>query len=102
MQLTFSELRTKEVINTVDGRKLGRVCDVALCYPEYKWVGVIAPSSNGFLKKEPLFIEPKNIVKIGADVILVNVGESKSSGGKGCCDIPPPHRPAPRNFDEFE
>ena len=102
MQLTFSELRTKEVINTVDGRKLGRVCDVALCYPEYKWVGVIAPNSSGLFKKEPLFIEPKNIVKIGEDVILVNVGAPKQGGGKGCHESPPPPCPMPRHFDEFE
>ena len=34
METSFSELRTKEVINTADGRRLGKVCDLVFCYPE--------------------------------------------------------------------
>lgn len=74
MELSFSELRAKEVVNTQDGRKLGRICDLVLCYPENKWIGVIVPGNRGFGKKNELFIEMKNIVKIGEDVVLVNVG----------------------------
>ena len=33
MELSFSELRTKEVVNTNDGRRLGKVCDIVFCYP---------------------------------------------------------------------
>ena len=79
MELSFSELRAKEVVNTQDGRKLGRICDLVLCYPENKWVGVIVPGSRGFGKKNELFIEMKNIVKIGEDVVLVNVGVPQKS-----------------------
>ncbi len=79
MELSFSELRAKEVVNTQDGRKLGRICDLVLCYPENKWVGVIVPGNRGFGKKNELFIEMKNIVKIGEDVVLVNVGVSQKS-----------------------
>ena len=74
MELSFSELRAKEVVNTQDGRKLGRICDLVLCYPENKWIGVIVPGNRGFGKKNELFIEMKNIIKIGEDVVLVNVG----------------------------
>ena len=109
MELTFSELRAKDVINTQDGRKLGRVCDVALCYPENRWIGIIVPSSKGFFKKEELFIELKNIVKIGEDVILVNVGLPKppkaDKRGHGTPVSPPPFDfpdGGPRNFDELE
>lgn len=108
MELTFSELRAKDVINTQDGRKLGRVCDVALCYPENKWVGVIVPSSKGVFKKEELFIEMKNIVKIGEDVILVNVGLPKKPKldrcGRASPICPPPcdFSDGARNFDEME
>ena len=100
MQLTFKELRTKEIVNTADGKKLGKVCDVVLCYPEYKWAGIIVPAREGIFKREQLLIEPKQIVKIGEDVILVNLAPAKPSGGKGRCDIPP--CPPPRNFDDFE
>ena len=106
MELTFSELRTKEVVNVEDGRKLGRVTDIVFCYPENKWLGIVAPNGRAFAsKKNGLFIDIRSIVKIGDDVILVNVGTSKKSGGK--CDpaCPPPPPPPPhgrRSFEEYE
>ena len=105
MELTFSELRAKEVINTQDGRKLGRVCDISLCYPENKWIGIVVPGGKGFGKKNNLFIELKNIVKIGEDVILVNVGMPRKSVDKckgSTCAPPSPHGFEGRNFEEFE
>ena len=100
MQLTFKQLRTKEIINMADGKKLGRVCDVVLCYPEYKWVGLIAPTSESMFKREQILIEPKHIVKIGEDVILVNLSQNKPVSGKGFHQPPP--GPGRRNFDDFE
>ena len=71
MELTFSELRAKEVINMQDGRKLGKVCDIVLCYPENRWIGIVAPNGSAFgFKKNGLFIELRNIVKIGEDVLI--------------------------------
>ena len=107
MEVSFSQLRAKEVINTQDGRKLGRVCDVLLCYPENRWIGLIVPSGRGFGKKQDLFLELKNIVKIGEDVILVNVGFPRDRNEKrGPCPPTPrggyPGEPGGRNFDEFE
>lgn len=105
MEITFSQLRAKEVINTQDGRKLGKVCDVALCYPENKWVGIVAPNGSLF-SKNGLYIEMKHIVKIGEDVILVNVGlPKKRCGKKTVCEDEkpkPPACPMPRNFEDFE
>ena len=111
MELTFSQLRSKEVINTQDGRKLGKVCDVVLCYPENRWVGIVAPNGS-MLSKNGVFIEMKNIVKIGEDVILVNVGLPKKRCGKksacssaheqtSSCAQAPSHI-QPRNFEDFE
>ena len=106
MELSFSELRAKEVINTQDGRKLGKVCDISLCYPENKWLGVVVPGGKGFGKKNNLFIELKNIVRIGEDVILVNVGMPKKDvdkcKGSGCSATPPSGCTCERNFEEFE
>ena len=119
MELSFSQLRAKEVINTQDGRKLGKVCDIVLCYPDNRWVGIIVPGTRGFCaKKNDLFIELKRIVKIGEDVILVNVGMPQKQCGKG--DFSQNHNGAalgggyapngfgggsvnpPRNYEEFE
>lgn len=131
MELSFSSLRTKEVVNTKDGRKLGRVCDVALCYPENRWLGIVVPGTKGWgRKKNELFIDLKQIVKIGEDVILVNIGlpRGKESGkngisgrsepcppsGNACppsgsnCAPSQPHgggfvaEPLGRNFEEYE
>jgi YlmC/YmxH family sporulation protein len=113
MEISFSELRAKEVVNTQDGRKLGRVCDVVLCYPENRWIGLIVPSGRGFGKKQELFLELKNIVKIGEDVILVNVGYpraqkcDKRNHGMPVSPPPPPNCSGQsggqgRNFEEFE
>ena len=90
MELSFSELRAKEVINTQDGKRLGRVCDIVLCYPENRWIGLVVPSGRGFGKKTELFIELRNIVKIGEDVILINIGVPRQPNGfKRGNDMPP-------------
>jgi len=113
MEVSFTELRSKEVVNTQDGRKLGRVCDVVLCYPENRWIGLIVPGGRGFSRKQELFLELRNIVKIGEDVILVNVGfpraQKTDKRGRGM-PVPPPPPPAygcqgepqGRNFEEYE
>ncbi len=110
MELSFLELRAKEVVNTQDGRKLGRVCDVALCYPDNRWIGIVVPGGRGWSsKKNNLFIDLRNVVKIGEDVILVNVGMPKKGGGKKNPSFTPPPPPPSqtgfsgnRNFEEYE
>ena len=109
MEFTFSDLRRKEVVNTQDGRKLGKACDVVLCYPENRWLGLVVPGENSFFRKRnELFIDLKQIVKIGEDVILVNVGarrEEKRGKGNGCganygnCAAPNGRE---RNYEEWE
>ena len=85
MEFSFSELRAKEVVNTQDGRKLGKVCDILLCYPENRWIGLIVPNGRGFSsRKQELFIDLKNIVKIGEDTILVNVGYPCKQNERKC------------------
>ncbi len=112
MELTFSELRAKEVVNTQDGRKLGKVCDIALCYPENKWLGIVVPGGKSWgFKKNEMFIDLKHIVKIGEDVVLVNIGLPKRQNGskKGQGAPTPSTEPlfcgrmdVNRNYEEFE
>ena len=91
MEMSFSELRTKEVINTADGRKLGKICDMVFCYPENRIRGFVVPGQRSFGEKKcDFFIELKNIVKIGDDVILVNVGCARAPSGKQRGNMPPP------------
>ncbi len=110
MELSFSDLRAKEVVNTKDGRKLGRICDVALCYPENRWVGVVVPDGRSGFKKNSLFIDLKNVVRIGEDVVLVNIGLptkpnrcKRVPGMPVCVDNGQNfERADARNFEEYE
>ncbi len=75
-EYTFCELREKEVINTVDGRRLGRICDIAFtCRGQI--FGLIVPGCKNFIKNitasDAIFIPWRNICKIGSDVILVEL-----------------------------
>ena len=47
--LTFCELREKEVINIVDGKKLGRILDIAFTR-QGTIVGIIVPGEKKFFK----------------------------------------------------
>lgn len=108
MELSYTYLRTKEVINVADGRKLGRVSDVVFCYPDNRVIGLVAPGGRGLLsKRNEQFIEMKNIVRIGDDVVLVNLGAlPKPVKGRGKCgaDSPPPPPPPTcrRSYDDYE
>ena len=80
--LTFCELREKEVVNITDGKKLGRILDIALtCSGNV--VGIIVPGEKKFFKNisgdESIFVPWKNIIKIGEDAILIELGERVNS-----------------------
>lgn len=86
--ITFCEMREKEVVNIIDGRKLGRILDVVFtCHGEV--IGIVVPGERRFFKNisssESLFIPWKCIKKIGEDTILV---EMKGGGAE-----PPPSPP---------
>ncbi len=74
-ELTFCELREREVVNVADGRKLGRVYD--LTFVCGKITGLIVPGERKFLKNvtgsESIFIPWQSVLKIGSDVILIDL-----------------------------
>jgi YlmC/YmxH family sporulation protein len=71
----ISEFQVKDVVSISDGRKLGNVGDIDINLDTGKIESIIVGGSGkilGFFGKEEEFIIPwSNIVKIGADVILV-------------------------------
>jgi len=75
----ISDLRMREIINIVDGRRLGMIKDIDIDLEEGKINAIILPGVGGgrflgFLGKEEEIVVPWNkIKKIGADVILVEV-----------------------------
>ncbi|OPX88355.1 MAG: PRC-barrel domain protein [Pelotomaculum sp. PtaB.Bin104] len=75
----ISDLRQREIINIVDGRRLGMLKDIDIDLEAGRIEAIILPGFNGgkflgFLGKEEEIIVPwDRIVKIGMDVILVEV-----------------------------
>ena len=79
MEISFRELRCKDVINIIDGRNLGRPNDIVFTYPQGCVYGIAVPGKRGWnvFKRNDIFIPLKNIIKIGADVVLVDLRNSK-------------------------
>ena len=77
-ELTFCELREKEIVNIVDGKRFGRIIDLAITC-NGRVLGIVAPGDKSILKilggKDSIFIPWQNIGKIGDDVILVNLSQ---------------------------
>ena len=72
MEITFNEIKIKEVISTQNGKRLGRATDIVFSKEENKVLGLIVPGEAKFLRKtSDIFIPIENIEKIGDDVILV-------------------------------
>jgi YlmC/YmxH family sporulation protein len=75
----ISELRLRDVINTYDGKRLGTIKDIDLDLEQGKIRSLILPGNSGrlfslFTRSDEVVVPWENIVKIGVDVILVNVG----------------------------
>lgn len=75
--MTLSELRTKEVIDVQDGKRLGRVMDIEFCAESSRVTALVVPADTSFLQslrgeKCGLVIPWDHICRIGDDVILVS------------------------------
>lgn len=93
METTFCELRGKEVINVMDGKRLGRIIDLVFETNCGKILGFVVPcynkSWNIFKNSNDIFIPYKNVCKIGDDVILVEIFVAQNNNcKKGKCSTP--------------
>lgn len=78
MELSYNELSKRDVINVADGRCLGRIIDLTLSFPRGVLTGITVPGRRNrgifaFFDKSRIFIEVNKIIKIGGDVILVDL-----------------------------
>ena len=65
METSFTELRSKFVVNVTDGKNLGRTCDIIFSFPEAHVFGIVVPGKRfRIFKNNDLFIPLKNIIKI--------------------------------------
>lgn len=106
METSFLSIKQKDVVNVKDGKKLGRTTDIVFTFPEGKVMGIIVPGCKGFsFSKNELFIDLRNIIKIGEDTVLVEIASSPKpiKGGKRqSCDICEPPPKEKRNYEEYE
>ena len=76
-EMLYSELKCKDVINTRDCKKLGKVCDLEFDPCSGCISKIMVPGCNkilNFLNCEPNIVIPfKNICQIGPDIILVDI-----------------------------
>jgi YlmC/YmxH family sporulation protein len=76
----ISEFQIKDVVNVADGKKLGNIDDLEINTTTGKIESIVISSGTrmlGFLGRgEEVIIPWRNIVKIGADVILVRFYQS--------------------------
>lgn len=78
MELSYNQLKKRDVINVVDGQCLGKIIDMALDFPDAVLTGIVVPGRKvrGIFKlfnRSRLFIDERSIIKIGGDVILVDI-----------------------------
>ena len=72
MDITYSELKSKEIINLADGKKLGHVIDVIFDSVNGRVSGIIVPGEKKmFRKSDDVFIPLEKVRKIGDDVVLI-------------------------------
>ena len=112
METSFDELKRKETVNLVDGKKLGKVIDVVVTYPEGRFLGIVVPGSTGFrFGKSRLFIDICSIKKIGVDVVLVDIKQAPKpdkkkpkweDGPSDPCPPPPTPPPSPRYPQQYQ
>ncbi len=108
MELSFNELKKRDVINIPDGRCLGRITDLRLSFPNGVLSGIIVPGRKSkrifsFFDRSEIYIDRSRIIKIGGDVILVDISTSPlpphcppPKPNKNC---PPPPRPQSRGME---
>ena len=77
METSFCELKGKEVINVVDGKRLGKIIDIVFDTHYGKVLGIVVPaydkSWNIFKACDDIFIPFNCICKFGEDAILVQI-----------------------------
>jgi YlmC/YmxH family sporulation protein len=77
----ISDFQSKDVINIVDGKKLGQVSDLELDLRQGRIDSIVVPHQGRFFGffggGTDVVIPWKNIVKIGLDVVLVKLDDPR-------------------------
>ena len=74
MEMSYTDLRAKEVVNLQNGARMGKIVDLIIDSNGKNVLGLVVPGARKlFRASEDIFIPWCNIAKIGSDVILVSL-----------------------------
>jgi len=77
MQMFFTDIRNKEVINVSTGLRLGYVNDIEVDVNNGNVLSIIVPGQGRYLglfgRDEDCVIPWENVSRIGEDIILVDI-----------------------------
>ncbi|AOZ91666.1 YlmC/YmxH family sporulation protein [Paenibacillus crassostreae] len=80
--MKISDFQTKDVINIIDGKRLGQISDLELDLREGRIEAIVVPNYGRLMGlfggRSDLIIPWHQIVKIGSDVVLVKMDEIKA------------------------
>lgn len=80
--MKISDFQSKDVINIVDGKKLGQISDLELDLRQGRIDAIVVPNHSKFFGMfgggTDVVIPWRNIVKIGMDVVLVKLDDAKA------------------------
>ncbi len=101
--LKISDFQSKDVINIVDGKKLGQISDLELDLRQGRIESIVVPNSIRFFGLfgggTDVVIPWRNIIKIGTDVVLVKLDDLRSYRPNETVD---PNVEFPRPYRERE
>jgi YlmC/YmxH family sporulation protein len=79
--LKISDFQTKDVVNIVDGKKLGQISDLEIDLRSGRIDSIVVPNTGKFFgffgNGTDVIIPWRNIVKIGMDVVLVKLDDAR-------------------------
>lgn len=89
MNINYSELKKKEVVNVITGKNLGKIIDLVIDTDKGKILKIVVPGKKGFLSCENEEIDYDCIVKIGDDAILYKPCSPKKESECECFEFKP-------------
>ena len=74
MEISFAELKEKEIVNVCDGKKLGHITDIVFDNENGIVKGIVVPGERKLFKRnDDVFIPLEKLKRIGDDVILIRL-----------------------------
>ena len=102
MEISYTDLRSKEVVNLQNGARMGKIIDMIIDSSGKNVLGLVVPGIRRLFKSsEDIFIPWCNISKIGNDVILVSLDASSLTNVTRSADMNLEGVPYDKGVDDY-